>query len=307
MSYELPRYNFNGSFSPEIVAALSSAVDKIPPKLTLQQNWSSQRAENVRDLLIHQIDWCDRNLGLDVKKRLPNRGKIRFLPHQDFRDQALDDTSSAHFNAFTGEINVVEEAREEETLYKLSHEFNHRFGYKLFGVREIPETNQLGLESPIVVGYRTTDGFRGLNEWLTELMNIDIHTSNGGTQIGEVALQTTQVAYTSGVFYIDLLVNEASKKLHVDSKEMRKHIYTGLFLDGNTQRLKALDNGLKIRLAEAFAFMNDTEYGAAGLTDITKILGLDLGAQLEDKVLGYEEGFPTPILECQTIKMNLHH
>lgn len=191
---------------------------------------SFERAAKIDYLICSGVDWAKETLGIDLKLRLPDLQKIRFIAEQDIPEEERDPSVPAIHEARTGEILVVEYPDENKNMRNLSHEIVHTLSATRIDVKRE--------EGKLDVGEVTHSGFRGFkhetfkyfNELVTEAINLSIldyhqHQSNGADYLE----QGHEIAYANGVLFFDTLVRAVAERLGQKEYGIRNEIFRGYF------------------------------------------------------------------------------
>ena len=191
---------------------------------------SFERASKIDYLICSGVDWAKETLGIDLKLRLPDLQKIRFIDEQDVPEEERDLDIFGTYKVREGAVFMVEYPDENQNMRNLSHEIVHALS--------ATRINAAKEEGKLKVSEATHTGFCGMqhktfryfNELVTEAISLSIldyhrHQPKGADYLG----QGHEIAYASGVLFFDALVSAVAERLEQKEDKIRNEIFCGYF------------------------------------------------------------------------------
>lgn len=233
-----------------------SLLQKVKPKFTgdeKREQLSPTLLQSLDGLVANQISWARDALGVVLSNPTPDKNKIFVYDAGEWEKLRVRLKKSSGWDAShdncSGEIVVCKQDL-SKLICTLNHELVHHFSYQRFymetKVDKIsfnPEDNNVTIYSYNQItsthyGYLHQGNFAGLNEVITELINLEL-LSKYCKQTKTDFLKDYNLGYPFGVILFDLLIKKVAEQQDINPAALRKELYLGYY-NGNTERLKLI-------------------------------------------------------------------
>ena len=304
----LPRYKFNrgAELSEEEKEAITSFLKE--REITVPEG-SKETQEELREefgkMIANAYEWTEQVLGLDVRDREPVPEKIVVMKPEEYKKmlgELWDASTGGHYHGMSEAIFVLERGL-ARTTGNFNHELVHRLSQATRKIeRDENEQINIGMHS---VGFANekTESLLFVNEWMTEMINMEMLSYHDSNSKDKKILPDYNLGYHEGIFFFDLVLNEAAGRLGIENKNLRHDLYKAYF-EGNTAALGVIDNAFGKGSLSNLALIKKQDYNFAPLRALAVKFGVV--SQYNEKLKTYGKGTEVTILDGIPTKAHFH-
>ncbi|MBI4016983.1 MAG: hypothetical protein HY363_04805 [Candidatus Aenigmarchaeota archaeon] len=249
-------------------------------------------------LVESHISWAKERLALSPQRRIPLKKKIKIYYQNEFIKLAEffrkqegfrkpEGWAGSHI-AHSNEIILCD----TYTINDLNHELVHSCAHK-----EIKITRKASRNYTVLIvdvphyGFFHNDSFKGFNEAITEMINVEIlgfHTGRTGQNYSD-----GKIAYHEAVLFFDILLKNAAQKLGKDISALLQQVYEGYYFGNEPNFIKHAFGEESYNVVARIKPLDSLPTSAVSLE---KQLGINYDEYLQ-KLARYEAGDTVSVLD----------